>query len=134
MTPSRERACRIAEAVSLVFAAAFTFVTMLYGACWRFEWNGFYPWALSPYLVFFALSRFFGKFSAFGAAAGCIAAVLMLVFTLFAYGDAMYVHVSSTSPLIFIFVPFYLLVGGPTVFGISLGINRFIHVLKHGNN
>jgi hypothetical protein len=131
MTPGKERACRIVEVVCLTLAAVFTFVTMLYGACWKFEWSGFYPWALSPYVAFFALRLFFGRFSPFAAGAGCIAAVLMLSFTLLAYGDSMYIHTSSTSALIFIFAPFYLLVGGPVVFGISLGIGRLIRLLRH---
>jgi integral membrane sensor domain MASE1 len=129
--PLRKQACRIVEAVSLGLAAAFTFITMLYGAGWQFEWSGFYPWALSPYIAFLALSRFTARFSPFAASAGCIAAVLMLAFTLLAYGDSMYIHTSSTSALIFIFAPLYLLVGGPVIFGISLGVGRFIRSLRH---
>jgi integral membrane sensor domain MASE1 len=124
MTPARENVCRTIEAVSLTLAAVFTFVTMLYGAGWKLEWSGFYPWALSPYFGFFVLSRFAGRFSSFAAGAGCIAAAVMLAFTLFAYGDGMYIHTSSTSALIFIFAPLYLLVGGLVVFGIALAVNR----------
>ena len=60
-------------------------------------------------------------------------AVLMFGFTLFAYGDSIYFHTSSTSALIFIFAPLYLLFGGPMVFGIALGVGRFIRLPRHGS-
>ncbi len=43
---------------------------------------------------------------------GRVCAVASLAFTSFAYLDAVYLHVSSTSGLVFVFVPVWLAVGG----------------------
>lgn len=107
------RMLRHIETAVLVLACVATVVIMLYAACWKFEWSGFYPWATTPYVVYLLISRAFGRFVPSSALAGCIVAILMLAFTLVVYIDAMFIHVSSTSALVFIFVPLYLLVGGP---------------------
>jgi hypothetical protein len=130
MKPGREHTCRIIEAVCLAIATVFTFITLLLGAGWEFQWDWFYLWTLSPYIALFALSRYVGRFNSLAAGAGCVAAVLMLGFTLFAYGDGMYIHSSSTSALIFIYAPFYLIFGGPVVFCIALGVGRFIRFYR----
>jgi hypothetical protein len=131
MTKQREHTCRILEAVSLLLGAAFTVVIMLYASCWKFELSLLYLWALFPYVAFFALSRFVGRFGSLAAGAGCIAAVVMLAFTVFVYGDSMFFNLTSTAALIFLFFPLYLLVGGPVIFGIALGVGRLIR--RHGH-
>lgn len=108
-------------------AAIFTFIIMLYSSGWRFTSGAFYLGALSPYVAFFVLSHMVGR----AAGAGCITAVLMLAFTVFVYSDSMLLHTSSTSALIFIFAPLYLLFGGPAFFGILLGVGRLIRVRRH---
>jgi len=91
---------------------------MIHGAG-KFEWNGFYPWVIAPYIVLlvaFTLPR--GQTDA-KAFAGCVAAMIVLLFTCWFYIGAMWFSASSTSALIFIFAPIYLLVGGLIVWGIA---------------
>ena len=127
MTPRGEKVCRIVEASSLGLAAIFTFTIMLYTDGWYFTSGADYLAVLSPYVVFFVLSQVVGR----AAGAGCITAVLMLAFTVFVYGDSVFVHTTSTSALIFIFAPVYMLVGGPAFFGILIAIRSLIRVLRH---
>ena len=105
-------------AASLVAASAVAIMAMTHGAG-TFEWNSFYPWVLAPYailLVVFILPR---SQSDARALAGCVAAVLVLLFTGWLYISAMWFSASSTSALIFIFAPVYLLVGGLVVWGVA---------------
>ena len=103
---------------SLIATAVVAVAAMTHGAG-KFEWNSFYPWVLAPYvilLVVFVLPR--GQTNA-RALAGCVAAVLVLLFTAWFYIGAMWFSASSTAALIFIFAPGYLLVGGLVVWGIA---------------
>jgi len=97
--------------VSLIAASAVAVSAMIHGAG-KFEWNGFYPWVIGPYLVLlgvFGLPRNQALARAF---AGCLAAVTVLALTCWFYIGAMWFSSSSTSALIFIFGPIYLLLGG----------------------
>jgi hypothetical protein len=109
---------------SLVLAAAITLFSMLHGAGWKFEWSWFYPWTLSPYAVFLVLVLAVRNATRANQVAGVIAAVMILLLASFMYLDAMFVHVSSTSALIFIFGPFYLMVGGTVAFMIATLVGR----------
>lgn len=129
MNTGRENIFRNIEAGSLVLASVLTLASLLYLS--GYELNGFYLWALSPYVGFFIFSRFITTPSSFAALAGCIVAVLMFVLTVFVYIDGLFVHTSSTSSLLFLFVPLYLLIGGPLAFGLMLGIRRLIQ--RHGH-
>jgi hypothetical protein len=51
--------------------------------------------------------------------AGRVAAALVLTFSCLLYIDAMWVSVSSTSALIFIFAPVYLFVSGLIIWGLA---------------
>lgn len=109
---------------SLVLAAAVTLWSMLHGARWKFEWSWFYPWAVSPYAVFLVLVLITRKATKSAQLASTIASVMILLFASFMYVDAMFVHVTSTSALIFIFGPFYLMVGGTVTFIIATLVGR----------
>jgi len=125
MDSVRESTLRKIETGSLILAATFASVSCLYFS--GFKLNGFVFWALVPYAVYFVLSRFILTQSSFSTLAGCIVAALMLVFTLVVYIDGFFVHTSSTSALLFLFVPLFLLIGGPVVLGLVLGTSKFVH-------
>ena|SRR5689334_22955824 len=104
--------------LSLIAASLAALSAMVHGAG-KFEWNGFYPWVIGPYIVLlgvFCLPRDQTNIRAF---AGCVAAVMVLLFTCWFYIGAMWFSSSSTSALIFIFAPAYLLVGGLIVWGVA---------------
>ena len=103
--------------IGLIAASGVALSAMIHGAG-KFEWNGFYPWVIGPYvvlLVIFGLPRDQTDARAF---AGCAAAVIVLLFTCWFYIGAMWFSTSSTSSLIFIFAPVYLFIGGLVVWGI----------------
>ena len=78
--------------------------------------SGFTLWALIPYAVLFAscsLARTRGR-----TLTTLVVSVLATAFAAFAYGDAMFSHSSSTSALIFIFVPLYQLIAAAILFAI----------------
>jgi hypothetical protein len=104
-------------------AAAIAVWTMLHGAGGRFEWSWFYPWVLAPYLILGGLVATVGTRSKFTRVASIVATVAVLAAS-YLYVDAMFIHVSSTSALIYVFLPLYLLVGGLTLFALTALIGR----------
>jgi hypothetical protein len=108
----------IVERLSLIAAAVVAFSAMVHGAG-VFAFNLFYPWVIGPYIFFLVLFALpWGKGRG-RTLAGCITALLLFLFTCFFYIDAMWIHVSSTSALIFIIAPAYLLVGGLVTYGLA---------------
>ena len=81
----------------------------------------FLLWIVSPYLVLLVITWPVERFTEIPGryGIGCVVAILMLGFSLLAYvgtaGDR-----SSTYGLIFIFVPFWLHIGGPGLYGICV--------------
>jgi hypothetical protein len=116
-------------AVSLVAASAVAVSAMIHGAG-KFEWNGFYPWVIGPYVVLLVVFNFPRNQTRARAFAGCVAAVAVLLCTCWAYIGAMWFSASSTSALIFIFAPMYLLVGGLVVWGIAWFLIARMRVAK----
>jgi hypothetical protein len=109
---------------TLAVAGVVTLWCMLYGALWKFEWTWFYPWALSPYVVLAIVFAAAGNRSKATQIASVVAGIAVLLFASYLYFDAMLVHVSSTSALIFIFAPLYLLIGGLLVFFVTAMVGR----------
>jgi len=70
--------------------------------------SGFTIWALCPYPVLFASSRFAATRGR--ALTVCIVSLLASAFAVFVYWNALFVHTSSTSALVFVFVPLYQLI------------------------
>jgi len=104
--------------VSLIVASGVAISAMIHGAG-KFEWNSFYPWVIGPYIVLLTIFGFPFNQTDARAFAGCLTAVMVLLFTCWFYIGAMWFSGSSTSALIFIFAPIYLFVGGLMVWGIS---------------
>jgi len=89
-------------------------------------------WIISPYILFLIISLV-AKYQSQSnnlSLASCITAVFLLLFTLLVYIDAFYIHISSTSALVFIFVPLYLFVGGPILFFIVYKVINMIYKRK----
>lgn len=115
-----DRNLRLVEISALSISIAVTLLAMLRAADGEIKTGTvlFILWGISPYICLFladvvlrmiaSIPKMFPVF--------CIASLLMLGFTLLAYvgtlGDQ-----SSTYGLIFLFVPFYLLVGGTIFLG-----------------
>ena len=104
--------------MSLVTASGVALAAMIHGAG-KFEWNGFYPWVIGPYIVLFGVLGLPMSQTDARAFAGCVTAVTVLLFTCWFYIGAMWFSASSTSALIFIFAPIYLFVGALIVWGIA---------------
>ena len=108
--------------------AAATLAAMVYaGGSLRSLLDGFTIWALVPYAAFAAaaaIARTRGSLLA--AFLSCLAAV---GFGLFIYWDALFVHISSTSALVFIFIPLYQLLAAAIV--ITFAIERRKYAIRN---
>ena len=95
-------------------AAAVTLILMFRASSWSWRFSWFYVWALVPYAELGAYVFLRRRRDDSGAAtrAGMWASLIVLVFSCWAYASASFGHLSSTSALAFIFVPFYLVLGG----------------------
>jgi hypothetical protein len=116
---------RMLKVLFLLTASLAVILIGLDASGWDFRFDGIYAWLVSPYVIFFCVS-FLMKRTRLNIWINCIASFLMLAITLLIYIDGMYIHTSSTSALILIFVPFYLLVGIPVFVGISFLIAKRI--------
>ena len=111
-----------ALAISAISSVFFMFVAS--GGELHFDLS--YLWVILPYLTFFTISLIIHihlssprlPFATF------ITSILILSFTLVVYIDGIFIHTSSTSALLFLFVPFYLLVGAPLMLVVLLGLFR----------
>ena len=105
---------RLALAMMLV-AGVVTWLLMYRASGWMIPFDLMIAWALLPYaaLSLYALVRSHHDPSGSCTKASFWACFVTLVFALWAYLDASFVHLSSTSALVFLFVPLYLLLGGP---------------------
>jgi len=108
----------IATGGLLLIASIVAVAAMIHGAG-KFEWNGLYPWVVGPYILLALIFCLPFSQSAGRAVAGCIAATLLLAFTCWFYIDAMWISVSSTSALVFLFAPAYLFAGSLIVWGLA---------------
>lgn len=95
----------------LLLAAGVAVVAMVHGAGGLY-WNWFYPWVLLPYALLFVVFCLTSNPSPARALAGAVAAVLVLLSSAWFYIDAMWLSTSSTSALVFVFTPAWLIVGG----------------------
>lgn len=93
----------------LVFAAAACSLVMLeYAAVWKLRWSWFHAWVVTPYIAYLLLRALLGSETQRMRLAGRAAAIVMVLLTAFFYVDALMIHASSTSALIFIFAPGYI--------------------------
>jgi hypothetical protein len=85
--------------------------------------SGFTPWALTPYAVF-ALAGVAVRLR-WVAVVVLASSLVATIYAAAAYADAFFIHVHSTSAIIFIFLPFYQLILAATVLLLSL-VSRFV--------
>jgi len=119
---------RFIEMTALSVSAFTTIFIMFYSSDFKVYFDFFYVWAILPYLSFYIISVYAHKrkFEPALPLATCITSALMLIFTMIVYIDGIFIHTSSTSALVFLFVPFYLLIGGPLTLAILLGIGKLL--------
>lgn len=70
--------------------------------------SGLTIWALLPYALFLASSRFADTRGR--SLTVCIVSAVASVFAVVSYADALFIDSSSTSALVFVFVPLYQLI------------------------
>jgi hypothetical protein len=85
--------------------------------------SGFSAWALSPYAVF-ALAGAAVRLQ-WVAVVVLVSSLIATILAVAAYTDAFFIHVHSTSAIIFIFLPFYQVILAAVVLLLSL-ISRFV--------
>lgn len=108
---------------SLAAAAAIAIYAMNYAAG-HFEWHPIYLWVAAPYAVFaLALLLPWGTAS-LRMMSGCATALALLIFTFFFYIEGLVRSTSSTSPLILIFAPMYLIGGGTVLWALTYVMAR----------
>ncbi|MEC5386639.1 hypothetical protein VVD49_12960 [Uliginosibacterium sp. H3] len=105
--------------LAALLAALIVEVSAMVHGAGKFEWSWFYAWANAPYVVLALIFCLPVGQSRARANAGGIAGIFVLAFTAWLYINAMWISVSSTSALIFIFAPPYVGVGGLVVWGLS---------------
>lgn len=103
---------RTKATIGLLLAASIVAVASMIHGAGKFEWSGFYPWVVGPYIILALIFCLPPSQPRARSLAGCVTAAVVLAFTSFFYIDAMWCSTSSTSALIFIFAPVYLFVGG----------------------
>ncbi len=117
---------RFVEIVALSAAFVSTLVTELYATEWKFSLDWLMIKPLLPYPLFYIFVRLLSLIRRLDQRRvqkfANIVAVLMLVFTAFIYIDAIFVHTSSTSALVFLFAPFYILSGSILLLILLLGV------------
>jgi hypothetical protein len=109
---------RAVTVTSLAAAPVVAVSAMIHGAG-RFEWSGFYPWVIAPYVVFLALFVLPLDQSRVRLYAGCAGAIGVLAFTSWLYIGAMWFSSSSTASLVFVFGPAWVLFGGLLVWALA---------------
>ncbi len=111
------------EISALLLSAIVTVAAMLYSANWSVDltWFLFIIWAVSPYICVFLAGHLAEKIKSIPqtSVVFCVAAVLMLAFTLLTYLGAFFDQ-SSTYALVFLFIPVYLFIGSFFLIGIGL--------------
>ncbi|MCP4368371.1 MAG: hypothetical protein GY797_09725 [Deltaproteobacteria bacterium] len=97
--------------------------------------SGWNLWLILPYLSFFLISLIANnKAKSEGVhIASFITSILILLFPLFIYIDAFYIHTSSTSSLVLLFVPLYIFIGGPVLFLMTIKIIGMYQIKKRVN-
>jgi hypothetical protein len=106
-------------AIGLLLAASGMAVAAMIHGAGKFEWSGFYPWVVGPYVILALLFCLPRSQPDARSVAGCVSAAIVLAFTCLFYIDAMWISTSSTSGLIFIFAPAYLFIGGLIIWGLA---------------
>jgi hypothetical protein len=127
---------RMIEVGALMTGAIVTAGGLLYIADWSAGVSAmiflFAGWVMLPYVVFYKITTalYRRRFSPGLPLCAGISAILMVVIPFYLYADAMFLNnTSSTSALVFIFIPPWLLIGGPMFLFTLLGFERLVTYL-----
>ena len=133
------RSLRSIEVLALSISIVVTILVMLCpSGCDAVVESGtwvFLCWAISPYIVFFVLGVVAERLTPVPQAPfiACIVSLLMLAFTLLAYIGTLEGDKSSTSGLIFLFIPLYLYMGSFALLVGGLVLASVLERRKGGN-
>lgn len=97
--------------------AATTAIYALCHAAGHYVWHPIYIWVAAPYLICAVSLMLPWGIEGRRMASGCATALAMLIFTYFFYIEGLVRSASSMSPVIVIFAPAYLIVGGAAFWG-----------------
>ena len=107
----------------LVLGGLGTLALMVYAAQgFRSLLSGFTVWALIPYAAFAIATRIACTRGSIIAAS--VASFVGVLFGMFIYVDALFVHISSTNALVFVFIPLYQLLAALVVLVFALERRR----------
>jgi len=109
---------RLLDVSALTLSAILCLFFLFLSSKWNFQFHFLYLQVISPYLFLFIISSLIIRerpLSPTFSLASCIASIFMLLITLIIYIDSLLIHFSSTSSLIFLYFPLYLLLGGPII-------------------
>lgn len=93
-----------------------------------------YLWVFSPFVLFGAFRLIRGDGNVWSQVAGCVTAAFMLMFAGFFYLYCFYYEISSTSPLVFLFVPLWMNLGWPVIYMTTYRVGRWLTKQEAGNN
>jgi glucan phosphoethanolaminetransferase (alkaline phosphatase superfamily) len=82
---------------------------------------GFYVWVLLPFVLLILLNSYAHRsgLSPAPRAAALLTTVVVVVSSVFIYWSSIFGSESSTSALVFLFIPLYAVVGGAVLFGLA---------------
>lgn len=106
---------KITLGVALLFTSYLMIKSIIESGSHQLDFLHLY--VISPYIIFYLFSKKNNKSNSISKAlASSITSVLLLFITLLVYIDALFIHTSSTSALIFLFLPIYLIFGSIITF------------------
>ncbi len=90
-------------AIGLGFVGTLAAMAVASESMFRFLLSGFTIFALLPYLLLLGCAPLVGTRGR--ALVFCLVAMVASALALYAYADALFIHISSTSALVFVFLP-----------------------------
>lgn len=116
----------LAETVCWATSIVVTYVLMALSSGWKTWVSPIMLWACAPYFVLgtaaFMLRRSYPDNRSIPVAS-FVTSLLVLGFTLLVYVDGCLIHTSSTSALLFLFVPVWIFIGSPVVWTVTSWIS-----------
>jgi glucan phosphoethanolaminetransferase (alkaline phosphatase superfamily) len=89
---------------------------------------GFYVWAVLPFIILLLLTTYIHRknLSAASRVAILLTSILIVVSSVFLYWASIFNSESSTSALVFVFIPLYSLVGIAVIYGLAWLVLKFV--------
>jgi len=89
---------------------------------------GFYVWAVLPFMILMLLTAYIHRknFSSASRVAILLTSILVVVSSVLLYWASIFNSQSSTSALVFVFIPLYSLVGIAVAYGLAWLVLKFV--------